>query len=277
MVSGSASFNTYNLAQIYNRNSSLLNESLARLASGKKAVKPSDDIGTYFRGQELQSRVNQYSSMKTNIGEWSGAMDVAVAASDELYNKVIRMQDLITMAGQETDATVIAGYTSEYKALAAAMESIINSTTYQGKALLRSATAIATVSLSPESAAATLSINPGIAIADATITALKADVLTAPADRTLATTNLVTTAKAALKTYMTTVSGYASTLQSHSNIADSAISNYQSSINSILNIDDAAEMVTYTARDIRTQASLAMMAQSNNSSRSILALFGLRA
>jgi flagellin-like hook-associated protein FlgL len=86
----------------------------------------------------------------------------------------------------------------------------------------------------------------------------------------------VSAAQADLNSYSSAVSGYSGQLTSFQNINNTIIANQKSAESSILEVNQADELATYTALDIRSQSALALLAQSNLSSRNVLVLYGYK-
>jgi flagellin-like hook-associated protein FlgL len=96
------------------------------------------------------------------------------------------------------------------------------------------------------------------------------------ADPYAAARGAVSAAQADLNSYSSTVSGYSGQLTSFQNINNTIIANQKSAESSILEVNQADELATYTALDIRSQSALALLAQSNLSARNVLVLYGYK-
>jgi flagellin-like hook-associated protein FlgL len=176
-----------------------------------------------------------------------------------------------------------ASYQNEFNNLALSNQSMVQNTYYQKKALLNTdpaGTPIVDITINPDDAApGTITINPGFAI-DSTVlgdlaTSTTDNLTDAPAGALASAQADVTAAQADIASFIGTIAGYRGILQSQSNVTDSIVQNAQSASTLISGIDEADTLTTYTAQDIQKQAAIAMMAQANHSSRSILMLFGI--
>jgi flagellin len=286
MVS-SINYYLYGLADIYNQNNLSLFKTLQRLASGKKFQTPSDDLSAFFRSQELDSQYRKYENIRPDMEEWKNVMNIASTAGGEVYNSLVRMKELSQSYDSVDDATK-AQYTTEYNNLLSDVSKTVNTTYYDGTSLLNKPVTpfplapLKLIDLVPDATADAqrLRIDPGEAVAAADLLALTPEPAVVgppavPAEDIGDVQDHLNTAITDVKTFLGNISAYSTGLQSHLNITDSIMQNTQSVKSSITDIDQIAEMLTYTQEDIRNQAALAMMAQANVSQRSILYLYGM--
>jgi flagellin len=282
MVS-SINFYLSSLADIYSHNSINLSKTLQRLASGKKFLTPSDDLSSYFRSQSLNQQYQKYDRIRPEIKEWQGVMELASTAGGEVYNSLNRLKELSSMY-DSADASTQAQYTNEYNQIVADLSKTVNTTYYDGISLLNQSNAppalpadplprLKAIDLVPDPADDTqrMLIAPGEAVTAAHITAL-----TPGAGENIGdVADHIATAMTDVKTFLGNVSAYSTGLQSHLNITDSIMENTASARSTITDIDQMQEMITFTQQDIRSQTSIAMMAQANLSQRSMLFLYGM--
>ena len=272
MVS-SINSSAYSLAGIYNQNNSALSQTLLRLASGKNFQSPSDDLIGYFRSQDLEQQYQKYNQIKPDMQEWKTGLDTAATAGEEVNSSLQRMQELSKLY-PTADASAQASYTAEYNTIVSDLTSTISNTAFDGFKLLNSTTTIKKIDITPDATtdAQRLLINPGEAITVAHLTALTPGVGQNIGNMGAAITDATTD----VGMFQGNIAAYATGLQSHLNITDSIMQNTQSVKASITDIDQVKEMLTYTQEDIRSQISMAMMAQANVSQRSMLYLYGLK-
>jgi flagellin len=276
MVS-SINFYLLGLADTYNQNNVNLGKTLLRLASGKKMQSPSDDLTGYFRSQNLKTQYEQYDRIKPDMEEWKNVMEIASTAGGEVYNALDRMKQL-SLLYDSGDTATKAQYTAEYNHLLSDLTTTVNNTFYDGVNLLKGTATLKKVDLVPNPLDDTqrLVINPGAAVSAADISALTPDAAATPAEDIGDVQNHLDAAMADVKTFLGNINAYSTGLQSHINITNSIMQNTQSVASSITDIDQIQEMLTYTQEDIRSQTSLAMIAQANVSQRSVLLLYGMR-
>jgi flagellin len=263
----------YSIAGIYNQNNINLSQTLQRLASGKNFQSPSDDIIDYFRSQDLQQQYKKYNDIKPDMQEWQGAMDTASTGAVEVNSGLERMQELSKLY-KSADASTQAAYTSEYDNILSDLNTTIATTYQNGTSLLDSTTTLKKIDIVPDPVDDTqrLLINPGEAVTAAHIAALTPG----NGENIGDVGDHISDALADIKTFQGNISAYSTELQSHLNITDSIMQNTKSANSSITDIDQMQEMINYTQEDIRSQTSIAMMAQANVSQRALLYLYGLK-
>jgi flagellin len=276
-----------NIGNIYSQTRQQLSESLKKLASGLKINGPADDLGGYTRAMNLRTSYNSYENINQNITNWQGAMSTAQTAVTAISNNLQRMNELINLSQQSADAGQKEGYQAEFMQKAAEIQSIRNSTSYGSTFLLNNALNPAgTINLTPGSTANKIDITLNPAVTDAHLANLNSatyieigstnpDYGSAAAAYTAART-AVSAAQTDLNSFSSTVSGYSGQLTSFQNINNTIIANQKSAESSILEINQADELATYTALDVRSQSAIALLAQSNMSARNVLVLYGLK-
>jgi flagellin len=273
------------LADIYNQNSLSLSKTLMRLASGKNFQTPSDDLSNYFRSQNLDQQYRKYERIRPDMQEWKGVMDLASTAGGEVYNSLERMQELSSLY-DAADAPTKATYTAEYNQILSDLTKTVNTTYYGSTSLLNQSNTppvvptdpyprLKAIDLVPDPANDTqrMLIAPGEAVTAAHILELTPDALLSEDIGDVG--SHITAAITDVKTFLGNVSAYSTGLQSHLNITASIMQNTQSVKSSITDIDQIQEMIAFTQQDIRSQTSLAMIAQANMSQRSMLYLYGM--
>jgi len=272
-VVSSINVSSYTLAGIYKQNNSALSQTLLRLASGKNFQSPSDDLVGYFRSQNLEQQYQKYESIKPDMQEWKTAMDTAATAGEEVYNGLERMRELSKLY-PSADPSVQAAYTAEYNNIVSDLTTTINNTAFDGFNLLNATTTIKKIDVVPDAAndSQRLLITPGEAVTLAHLGALTPGAGEDIGD----VTDHIDDAITDVSTFQGNIAAYSAGLQSHLNITDSVMQNTESVRSSITDIDQVREMLTYTQEDIRSQISMAMLAQANVSQRSMLYLYGLK-
>ncbi len=276
----------YKLSSLYQQNNQSLAGSYQRLATGKKFQSPSDDLVGFIRSANYKTQERDYANIKTNLTTWSGGLEVASTASGDAYKEISRLNDLVNLSNQTTDHSLQDAYNSEFQQHVTTLQNIVNTTVFQGKALLKPATdgsEVISFNLNPD-ASATMSIDMRITKGVGTYYATTADIITplqavdisSAGTRDIAgATTAVATATSWGQGVMSKASGYVNSMQSQANVLDTIVQNIKSVDSSISDINDAEEMTAYTSADIRSQSITAMIAQANISRRSILALFGM--
>jgi len=275
------------IGNIYSQTKQQISESLKKLSSGLKISGPADDLGGYTHAMNLRTSYDSYDNINQSITNWQGALSTAQTAATSVSNDLQRMNELINLSQQSSDNGQKNGYQAEFMQKAAEVQSLRNNTTYGSTYLLNNtANPAATIYLTPGSTANKVDINlsPGVSnanlanlnsVTNIEIGSTSPDYAT-PADAYTAARNAVNAAQTDLNAYSASVSGYSSQLTSFSNINDTIIANQKSAESSILEVNQADELATYTSLDIRSQSALALLAQSNMSARNILVLYGYK-
>jgi flagellin len=283
MVSFPASYYTSKIAAFYQQTTAELGASLTRLTTGKRYNTPADDPTGFIRARSFSMKADLYKGVREDFSLWEEGMNQAGEVADQVYNNVIRMTELYSLAGQSTaTAGDRANYQTEFNTLAVQNQKMINNTTYLGKTLLST---VGTLTMDPDSAApSTVAITLGQAIVTADATNLAtvgtddisdfsgaggtagAARLHANADLALATTSI--------QSFMSAVGTYKNITASNKNYADTIISNADSAGSILNNINEAEEMSTYTMLGVRQQTAAAMLAQANMNQRNVLSLYG---
>jgi flagellin len=281
------------IGNIYSQTRQQLSESLKRLASGFKITGPADDLGGYTHAMNLRTSFDSYDNINQNITDWQGAMSTAQTAVTAISSDLQRMNELINLSQQSTDAGQKDGYQAEFMQKATEVQSLRNDTTYGSTYLLNNgANPAASIYLTPGSTTNSLDINLSPAVSNANVANLNSStniqigsVVTHyldgggapdPTAAYAAARASVSAAQTDVNAYSSAVSGYSSQLTSFQNINDTIIANQKSAESSILEVNQADELANETALDIRSQSALALLAQQNLSARNILVLYGYK-
>jgi flagellin len=274
------------IADFYNANNVDLGKTMFRLASGKKTFSPSDNSADYMRAQSFNATYRNYSHVVDTLSEWGSAMETASSAAGTVLDNLNRMKELVYLADQKISDPVansaeLNSYQTEFAELASANKSIVQSTNWNGTSLLNNPNQITAIYLVPGSVDYSLVIHPDEAVnVAADIDPLLTDTgnhsLNVDAAKLQAAEDHVDAAMGQLRPFITTIGGYQSNIQSQQKVDASIMQNVKSASSVLTDIGEADEMITYTSQSIRKQTSLAMLAQANVSSQSILLLYGLK-
>jgi flagellin len=241
---------TQQLSAIYAANNQQLAEVLQRIASGKKIGTPSDDFAGYARAQHLGIAVEQYQKVKQSLTEAKAVADVAATAGNSIYDDLTRMKELAQLwVGALPDDKNV--YAAEFNGLKAAIATTISNSTYEGKHVVASGTAIS-VAADPQGAG------------HFTVDFGANDIPTA-------STLYISNGTPAVQTQLNTTTLYvvkADSFSEHAsrqiNTTDTIVQSKKAVISLITNIDEAEELSNQTELSIRQQATVAMIAQANS-------------
>jgi flagellin-like hook-associated protein FlgL len=256
---------SFKLAAIYQANNSLLSEALVRIASGKKVSSPSDDFAGYIRAQNYQQDIKGYELVKENLLATQVFTDAAVSVGQSIYDDLVEMQELEDMYDAEqagaNDPDVLAGYEADFKALRDSVADAINLTFVDGKQIVDKDLDITTVNMDPDGRplTVTFSVEPNSG-------AIAAFDVTDNPD--------IGTEITAARTYLSEAEHFSNTINRQLTVIDTIIQSKQAAKSVITDIDDAEEQANLITYQLRTQASLAMIAQGNLNQSYIASLFG---
>lgn len=246
-------------------------ESLVRLASGRRINQPSDGIPDYFFNEKMMRSSRSYSEVLRNIGEAMAFMDVAVSVGERVFNAIADMKEIVRQFYKaETTANDKEALKADFNALKNTVTSIIGSSSFDGMRLVgdNGGVPFKSIALETETGAQRIDIifDAGD-IADVSST-------------TLGTTDEATERSAIeaelekAGSYLAKSSAFMRGLNAHYNLAASKMNTARTSAERSIASDAAEEMLSAMSHRIRTQASIAMLAQANIYQASVVKLLG---
>jgi flagellin len=261
------------LAVAYRVNDNFLNQAAQRLVSGKKFQQPKDNIPDYFRSQGIDRENRDYQRIQQKIGEGTAFMDVVLASANNVYQQLDNMYTMVKgyWNPDSTDDDRMA-YKAEFDAAAVALEKTVDAATYDGSKVIQATggTPLRSITLNPQNPTNTLDLEFNNSdIVDTA--ALKALDITGPDRDTVM--NAFETEAIKSAQYLAKAKSYRDALQTHYRLNDTQMTtneNFQSVINGTREAD---EYVEFSKRSILQQTTVAMMAQANVATRSVLGLF----
>ncbi len=272
MVSG-LNTNALRLIGTYNSSRSTLSESLNRIATGIKLRQPKDGVSDFMKVQSLRQDRNGYNLINKNLERVGGMLDVAETAGDMITQNLRRMKELTTMYwDQETSQEEKQVMKSEYDALKQDIDRIIDSSHYEGQALIQNTSTLESISLDPKNPENSLNITfSDIAIVDTSVL----DITGGAENTKEKALELVETQYGNSLDYLGKTTGFIRSVESQKTLNSSLLENnnaYESTLNSA---NDAEEMSRMVNSEIRQQASLSMIMQANMSRMRIVQLLGV--
>ncbi len=268
-----------NTALIYlNKNSSEQSKSLAKLSSGSRIVRASDDAAGLAVGTKLKADVTTLKQAATNAVQARSVLQTADGAMARVGDILQRMKSLAAQAISGSVDTTGRGFiNTEYQQLLTEIGNIASTTQFNGTNLL--------------SGSYDQTFQVGVAATDIiqvnfVATASAVNMSTGATGLNLSTTVLTgsnganaTNASARLDTAITTVSTARATVgallsrfEYRGDVIDSSIENLTSAQSSIMDVDIAAEQSNLVSRQVLTEASIAALTQANQMKSSLLAL-----
>ena len=126
------------------RNNMAASSSLAKLSSGSRIVKASDDAASLAVGTKVKADVTALQQAKVNAGQASSMLQVADGGLSQVSDILLRMKALSVQAqsGSVSDNERIF-LDKEFSALSAQIDDIANQTKFNGQTLLNGDTGVA--------------------------------------------------------------------------------------------------------------------------------------
>jgi len=265
-----------NSALIYlNKNSSDMEKSLAKLSSGSRIVRASDDAAGLAVASRLQANVTTLKQAATNGLQARTVLQTADGALARVGDLLQRMKSLAAQANSgSVDATARGFINTEYQGLLTEIGSITTSTTFNGVSLinatfnqnfqvgLSATTDIIAVNLATIN---TTAVNLGLTAANGSNAA-------AVSTQYVATSGELDTAINNISTYRATVGALISRFEYHGDFVNTQMDNLDSARSSIMDVDIAEEQTKLTSAQVLTESSIAALAQANQMKSSLLSL-----
>lgn len=269
-----------NAQRNYGINSNMLSTSLARVASGLRVNKSADDAAALSISTSLNSDARTLAQGAQNLNDGLSMAKVAEGGINEQSNIIIRMRELATQAasgtiGQNQRDTV----QLEFSSLMKELDRISATSEYNGQKLLDgslSATALNEVVLQiglNSNSNNRISLNKDINITSTSSSGLNISTLS------VSTQSQAVTAMQNLASATITLNGIRARLGATENRFSVALNNLNVSVVNLTSAesgfkdaDMAAEFATLTRNQILSQASQAMVGQSNLLPQGVLQL-----
>ncbi len=242
--------------------------SLAKLSSGSRIVRASDDAASMAVGVKLKADVTGLKQAQVNASHAGSLLQMADGALQQISDVLIRMKSIATQSVNGALSDTERGYLDlEYQQLINQVDQIARYTTFNGDPLidgtyakdflvgLDPANDVINVTLS-DMTASTLGISTGVGSSQNAQTAL--DEVNAAIETVL---NERSTVGAMMSRF-----DFAG-----ANIA-TQIENMDAARSVLMDVDVAGEMANFSAKQVVMQASIAMLAQANQMPQSLLRL-----
>ena len=271
MVISASTNTTANTALRYlNQNSAASASSLAKLSSGSRIVKASDDAASLAIGTKIKADVTALKQAQVNASQASSVLQVADGALSQTTDILMRMKALSVQAQSgSVSANERDFLDKEFQALIEQIDSIADQTKFNGEVLLDGA-----YSQSFQvGVASTDTID--VALADATATGLGVnalDVTGADGTNAAAASTAIDTAIASINEQRADVGASISRFEFASANVANTIENLDAARSVLMDVDMAAEMSNFSSKQVMLQASVAMLAQANQQPQQLLRL-----
>lgn len=258
-----------------NKNSRDQSNSLAKLSSGSRIVRASDDAAGLAVGASLKADVTTLKAAANNAIQARSVLQTADGALARVGDILQRMKSLTAQAiSGSVDNTSRGFMDQEYDALKAEAIAIGVNTTFNGTKLLDG-------NFNATNNVATFQV--GIAVGDTIV----ADLTTAKVDAANMTSlaaNTDTYANAAaasplvdadidkVSAMRANVGALLSRFEYRGDVIDTSIENMNSAVSSIMDVDIASEQSNLVSKQVLTEAAIAALSQANQMKSSLLSL-----
>ncbi len=265
-----------NTALIYlNNNSRAMDKSLAKLSSGSRIVRASDDAAGLAVGSSLKADITTLKQGAINAVQARSVLQTADGALARVGDILQRMKSLTAQAvSGSVDATSRGFIDQEYDALKAEAIAIGTNTSFNGTALL-------TGNYNATNNVATFQVGTAVGdtiVADLTTVVVTAAVMTSLAANTdtaanaIAASPLVDADIDRVSAHRATVGSLLSRFEYRGDVIASSIENLTSAASAIMDVDLAAEQTNLVSNQVLTEASIASLSQANQMKSSLLSL-----
>jgi flagellin len=256
-------------------NSMGASSSLAKLSSGSRIVKSSDDAASLAVGTKLKADVTALKQASVNASHAISLLQVADGGMAQISDILNRMKGLATQAYADTLSTTEQDYLDEeYQALVLQIDDITTQTKFNGQSLLDGT--------GGPGADGKFDFQVGVTAAtdqiDVTINKLDTTTLTVNGtDIATTATAIVASGKidaaiVLVNTARAEVGAYMSRFEFANANAQVSAENLDSARSVLMDVDVAAEMATFSSKQVLSQAATAMLAQANQMPQNLLRL-----
>lgn len=252
-----------------------LSKSISRLSSGLRVQTAADDAAGLAISEDFKANIRGLAQAKRNANDGVSLTQTADGALKEVGGMLTRMRELAVQSRNGTINTTQRGYLNdEFSALRSEVDRIVNTTEFNGVALLDGTQASG---LSFQVGVGTTT-DDRLTVSIATTTA---SALGVGASQTISTTGGADTAIAALDTAIEGISTRRAALgamQNRLSVTMSNIDSYSTNLSAansrIVDVDIAEETAHLSKNQILMQAGTAMLAQANQGPGIALQLLG---
>jgi len=264
-----------NVAQRYlQRADAEASRSVAKLSAGTRVLSAADDAASLAIGLSLKGDVVSLKQAAVNVGQAASAIQIAEGAMSTVSDILLRMKTLAVQAASDqlasTQRTML---NSEFSALLSEVDRVAGVTNFDGQSLTTGG--LATTGLKFQVGHANTANDSievkidGIDSTDLSVAALA-----------VSTYGGATAAITAINTAIDTIATSRAKLGASQNRLEFAAANVATQMenaeaarSTLMDLDVAAEMSSFTSNQILQQAGVSMLAQANQMPQNLLRLF----
>jgi flagellin len=248
--------------------------SVAKLAAGTRVLSAADDAASLAVGLSLKADVVSLKQAAVNVGQASSVIQIADGAMSTVTDILLRMKTLAVQgASDQLASTQRTMLNSEFTALLSEVDRIAAVTNFDGQSLTTGSLSASGLKFQVGHAnTANDSIEVKIDGIDTTDLSMASKVVSSYSD--------ATTALAAINTAIDTIATSRAKLGASQNRLEFAAANVATQMenaeaarSTLMDLDVAAEMSTFTSNQILQQAGVSMLAQANQMPQNLLRLF----
>ncbi len=276
MSLSAATNTTANTALRYlQQNSAASASSLAKLSSGSRIVKASDDAASLAVGTKIRADITALKQAQVNTSQATAVLQVADGALNQTTDVLMRMKALAAQASSgQVGATERGFINAEYQQMQSQLTDIGNMTTFNGTKLLDGTykqSFVVGVAAADDIEVDMLTATGAGFNVGGIATTLSAKNLLLPADAGDASA-LLDTAITNVNTARANIGAYMSRFDSAGATIANTVENLDAARSTLLDVDMAAEMSNFSSKQVMMQASVAMLAQANQQPQQLLRL-----
>ena len=266
-----------NSALIYlNKNSRMQDKSLAKLSSGSRIVRASDDAAGLAVAARLQANVTTLRQASTNGIQGRSLLQTADGALARIGDMLQRMKALATQSNSgAVDNTARGFINTEYQQLLTEITDTVTATTFNGTALINgtfnqnfqvgiAATSTIAVNLTTINANV---VNLGLLAAAGSNAGAVATAALA-----VTSSGQIDTAINNISTHRATLGAFLSRFEYRGDVVETQTDNLDAARSAIMDVDLASEQTALTSYRVLTESSIAALAQANQMKSSLLSL-----
>jgi len=265
------------------QNQDNLTQSMARLSSGYRINRASDDAAGLSLSNNLISQIRKSQQADRNTNDGLSALDIADGSLSVITDTLQRIRELTVQAGNDTnDAVSRSSISHEVQLLMQSINQISSSTQLNGTYLLNGTANNAILQVGPDSSSSS-KIDISVAFTNSSSDALGAvgtsltfsDISTinlSSNSKALAFLNDIDSAIATVNRQRSSIGAFQNRLTNIDQNLSSSVVNLSSANSRIRDVDIASETATMAQAQVLTQASTMILSQTNDLPKMILNL-----
>lgn len=242
-----------------------------RISTGLSVASTKDDSASYTIAQTLRRDLGGLQSVGSSLSRAKSTVDVAVAGAEQISDLVNQMSAKATAASDAgLDANSRGAMAKDFDALKDQMQSIINSSSFNGTNLLKGSGGTVNALQSTDTAAATLDVanqdyDTGV------ITAIGTTFTTAASAKTMVDT--LATVATTVKTSLSTLGAASRKIDGQSSFVSKLSDVITSGISSLVDADLSKESASLQALQVKQQLGVQALSIANQAPQAITSLF----